>query len=501
MENVKQKIINFRPIVLAAVFFAAGIACAFFACFSRGTVAIGIAVVFGVLSALVIFLFDDRKKMSICVLCFIAIFLLGFGYSYLKIYLAKNAPVKEGEVSATATVDSVSVLYDGAFLLSFRNVEIDGEHAADATAYVYGKDEPVAGERWRFDCNVRNSFTPEKVYSDVLCGKYYFFSDLENIEIVGDEATLSEKALRLAKAVIKSGMDDKSYGLAIALTLGDTSRIQDRVSVYRAAGIAHVFAVSGLHVGLFVSMFAFVAGKLKLKRLSRMLFILVPAAFYCFVCGFRPSSVRALIMATVVLLSSEIGFKRDFLSSIAIAFFAILCIEPFNLFDVGTQLSFLAVTGICSLAAVFKRGAKPIGKLADPLSVTLSATLGTLPVLVDMSGYMSIISVFANLIFVPILGIAYQFTMVCLLLGCVEYLFFGSAAFAMFLPSVTLNFISDAVAFFDFELFTVPLYFGFAAFFYYFGLFFVTDYLNIPPKKRAIVAVLAFALMLLVIIV
>lgn len=62
MENVKQKIINFRPIVLAAVFFAAGIACAFFACFSRGTVAIGIAVVFGVLSALVIFLFDDRKK-------------------------------------------------------------------------------------------------------------------------------------------------------------------------------------------------------------------------------------------------------------------------------------------------------------------------------------------------------------------------------------------------------------------------------------------------------
>ena len=294
MENVKQKIINFRPIVLAAVFFAAGIACAFFACFSRGTVAIGIAVVFGVLSALVIFLFDDRKKTSICVLCFIAIFLLGFGYSYLKIYLAKNAPVKEGEVSATATVDSVSVLYDGAFLLSFRNVEIDGEHAADATAYVYGEDEPVAGERWRFDCNVRNSFTPEKVYSDVLCGKYYFFSDLENIEIVGDEATLSEKAFRLAKAVIKSGMDDKSYGLAIALTLGDMSHIQDRVSVYRAAGIAHVFAVSGLHVGLFVAMFAFVASKLKLKRLSRMLFILVPAAFYCFVCGFRPSSVRSL---------------------------------------------------------------------------------------------------------------------------------------------------------------------------------------------------------------
>ena len=500
MENGKQKIINFRPIVIAAAYFAAGIACALFACFSTAKAVIGITVTV-VLSALLIFLFDDRKKMSICILCFIAFFLFGFGYSYLKICLAKNAPVKEGKVSVTATIDSVSVTHNGTFALSFRNVKIDGEPAADATAYVYGKDEPFAGERWHFECNVKNAFTPEKVYSNVLSGKYYFFSDLENIEIVGDEGTLSEKAFRLAKAVIKSGTDDKSYGLAIALTLGDTSHIQDRVSVYRAAGIAHVFAVSGLHVGLFVAMFAFVASKLKLKRLSRMLFILVPTAFYCFVCGFRPSSVRALIMATVVLLSSEIGFKRDFLSSIAIAFIVILCIEPFNLFDLGTQLSFLAVTGICSLAPVFKRGAKPIGKLADPLSVTLSATLGTLPVLVDMSGYMSIISVFANLIFVPILGIAYQFTMVCLLLGCVEYLFFGSAVVTMFLPSVILNFISDAVAFFDFEFFTVPLYFGFATFFYYFGLFFVTDYLNISPKKRAIVALLAFALMLLVIIV
>lgn len=501
MENDKQKIINFRPIVLAAAFFAAGIACAYFVCFSEGAVAIGVAAVFAVVAALVIFLFDDRRKMSICVLCFIAIFLFGFGYSYLEIYLAKNAPIKQGKVSVTATIDGVSVTYNGTFKLSFRNVEIDGDPAAGATAYVYGKDEPLVGERLHFECDVKNAFAPEKAYPDVLSGKYYFFSDLKNIETVGDEGTLSEKAFRFAKTVIKSGTDDKSYGLAIALTLGDTSHIQDRVSVYRAAGIAHVFAVSGLHVGLFVAMFAFVANKLKLKRLVRILFILIPTAFYCFVCGFRPSSVRALIMATVVLLSSEIGFKRDFLSSIAIAFIVILCIEPFNLFDVGTQLSFLAVTGICSLAPVFKRGAKPIGKLADPLSVTLSATLGTLPVLVDMSGYMSIISIFANLIFVPILGIAYQFTMACMLLGCVEYLFFGSAAVTMFLPSVTLNFISDAVAFFDFEFFTVPLYFGFAAFFYYFGLFFVTDYLNIPPKKRAIVAVLAFALMLLVIIV
>lgn len=492
----EQKLINFRPLFFAAAYFAAGIACAYCFCF-KVSVAIILTLVFILLSVFLVVFGKNRKQRLLCVACFVLLGLLGGGYSYYKIYSAAHAPEKSGRVTVFATIDGFSSVGENVYKISFRNVVIDGEKSSDGIGYIYESEEPILGERRRFDCSIANTYNGEGSNFEVFRGKHYSFSHLKDVQVVGDEAMLSEKAFQFAKTVLKSGMSTEAYGLSAALLLGDTSMIGDKINVYRMAGIAHVFAVSGLHVGLFFSIFAFIAAKLKLKRLPRLIFILIPTLFYCLICGFRPSSVRALIMATISLLAVEIGFKRDSLSSISVALVIVLCIQPFYLFDVGTQLSFLAVLGITSLAPMFKRGAKPIGKLGDVLSVSLGASLGTLPILVDMSGYMSVISLFANIIFVPLLSVLYQFTVICLFGAFVECLIVGSAAITLFLPSVLLTFVGDVVAFFDFSLFTAPVSFGFAAFFYYFGLFFVTDYLNISKTAKTIIAALALVLMLI----
>lgn len=499
MNEDKQKLINFRPLFCVAAYFAAGIACAYCFCFML-PLAVILTVILAAVSVLLVVLSKNRKTLLLCALCFVLTALLGGGYSYSKIYAAAHAPEKSGSVRVYATVDRVSRFEKG-YRITFRNVVISGEKSSDGIGYVYCDDEPLIGARWNFVCNVAKAYNGTATNFEVFRGKHYSFSRLKDIRVVGDESTLPEKAFRFSKTVLKSGMNAEGYALSVALLLGDTSMIGDKINVYRMAGIAHVFAVSGLHIGLFFSIFAFIAAKFKLKCIPRLLFILIPTLFYCLICGFRPSSVRALIMATVSLLAAEVGFKRDSISSLSVALFIVLCIQPFYLFDIGTQLSFMAVAGITSLAPMFKRGAQYVGKLGDALSVSLGASIGTLPILVDMSGYISIISIFANIVFVPLLGILYQFTVICMFAAFIEWLIVGSASVTLFLPSVLLTFVGDAVAFFDFSLFTAPLNFGYAALFYYFGLFFVTDYLNISKIAKAIIAALSFVLMLVILIV
>ena len=71
----------------------------------------------------------------------------------------------------------------------------------------------------------------------------------------------------------------------------------------------------------------------------------------------------------------------------------------------------------------------------------------------------------------------------------------------MFVPSALLTLISDVVGFFDFSAFALPLKFGFAAIFYYVGLFFITDFLNIKGKYKAIMSVVAFVLSVIVMLI
>ncbi len=139
-------------------------------------------------------------------------------------------------------------------------------------------------------------------------------------------------------------------GLPKALLLGERSDLKEETtSDFRDAGIAHVLAVSGLHVGLLMAGAFFI---LRFFHLSPGMLLIIIAAlllFYCRLLDFAPSVVRAVILTLLFLLGKVFRRRVDPLTSLACAFLLILFFRPLDLFSLGFQLSFLAVLGIITV--------------------------------------------------------------------------------------------------------------------------------------------------------
>lgn len=171
-------------------------------------------------------------------------------------------------------------------------------------------------------------------------------------------------------------------------------------------GIAHILAISGLHIGFIVLLLSWLTKGLKLSPTATFIIQGTVLVFYCIVVGGSSSVLRASLMAIILLGGKAVGRKADPLNSLSLAAFVILLIRPLELLEIGFQLSFLAVAGIVlfneQLAS--RLGKLPAG-IGDVIGVMLSAQLGTWPILAYYFNTFSIISFIANLILVPIAGV------------------------------------------------------------------------------------------------
>lgn len=140
-----------------------------------------------------------------------------------------------------------------------------------------------------------------------------------------------------------------------AMVLGSREDTPEHIEEqFRLAGAMHIFAVSGLHVGLFLAILWTLLRWLRVPR-RYAIWILIPAGlFYAAVTGLRPSAIRAAVMATVVLLGFFAERKPRLLNSLGFAALLILAVDTRQLFLPGFQLSF-AVLGSIVLFADFLR--------------------------------------------------------------------------------------------------------------------------------------------------
>lgn len=195
------------------------------------------------------------------------------------------------------------------------------------------------------------------------------------------------------------------------------------------SGVIHVLAVSGLHVGLIVGIFFSFLRALRLNEVVATLLTLALVFLYMFVVDLRPSVVRATIMAAVVMLGRLLERDSDLLNAIAFAGLVILLWSPQFLFDLGFQLSFVA-----TLSIVYLHGR--LGELLFPflgptssrwarwicsgLLVSLSAQLGTGPIIAYYFQKAPVISVVANLVVVPLIGLVVALGFTSAILGLVS---------------------------------------------------------------------------------
>ena len=150
------------------------------------------------------------------------------------------------------------------------------------------------------------------------------------------------------------GLEGEQYAVVAAMTLGDKSALtKDVREVYAVTGAAHVLALSGLHLGIIYALLSLLVVGRRWQMLSQLVCILGIWAF-AFLVGLSASVVRSAIMLTVYALLS-LG-HRDKMSLNTLAFTAILMlvVSPRSLFDIGFQLSFMAVASILLWLPVFR---------------------------------------------------------------------------------------------------------------------------------------------------
>lgn len=221
-------------------------------------------------------------------------------------------------------------------------------------------------------------------------------------EIFKIRKTIAEK--------IESFHDKKSAGLLKGLLLADRRDIDNETKEeFINAGVVHVLAVSGLHVGFIALIFYVLFGRFGLIYRS----ILTILGLFCFllITGASPSVFRAVVMATVYLIGGLTNRRSSAYNSLAVAAVIILLINPNELFGASFLLSFSAVLAIVSLYPFFKKRIEILktSKTAKNIllfsCISLSAQIGTLPFTIIYFGKVSIAALFINLIVIPLIGI------------------------------------------------------------------------------------------------
>ena len=251
-----------------------------------------------------------------------------------------------------------------------------------------------------------------------------------DVEILSSEKSNDVLALAyrcnnsLKQRLYSSSLSKDKAALAVSLLLGDKKGLDEDLKMsFSVSGLSHILCVSGLHIGLIIAMFDVLLKFLHLLGmwgfgLRRFLLIAI-SWIIAFIVGCTPSALRVALMLTLTLLTDLTSFRSERINLLIVTAFILLLCDPLLLFDLGFQLSFLAVLGImvCMpkandwIRTKFPSFLKPLGKTA---ATTLSAQLFVLPIIVCRFHTLPLLFLFANVIVVPFVGII-LFSIICLL--------------------------------------------------------------------------------------
>ncbi|WP_346883057.1 ComEC/Rec2 family competence protein [uncultured Algibacter sp.] len=275
-------------------------------------------------------------------------------------------------------------------------------------------------------------------YKHYLAKQYIYHQLFETntsiLKVENNSVTLLGIANNIRQYINKKlkpyGFEPNQKSIINALLLGQRQDIsKDIYSSYVNAGVIHILAVSGLHVGIILLILNFLLKPLerfKHGRLIKTLLIVSILWSFAIVAGLSASVTRAVTMFSVFAIAANLKRPTNTYNTIAISMFVILLCAPRLLFDVGFQLSYLAVIAIVSIDPFLYKLWKPKYKLVDKywhtLTVTISAQIGIIPLSLYYFHQFPSLFFLSNLIIVPFLAIILSFGILIILLAIINIL-------------------------------------------------------------------------------
>jgi len=355
-----------------------------------------------------------------------------------NVYISKS--INESHTTFSATVDSEIFVGDGKTSFDIASIYLNGKKLS-GKASVYFPFEIVpdfnAGDIVEVEGSlVSDEFLPlDSYFASSFSKRNTKFCYATSIEKTAEQNpnVMLAAEIKLKKAFYQNTKEDTA-SICIALIYGDKSGINP--SLYndvKISGLAHILAVSGMHIGILAGAVAFLLRKLKMNKKAVAFTVISLLFVYALFCGFSSSVTRAFIMASIFLMANAFGKKKDSLSILSLTAIIILVFKPIALFEVGFLLSFTSVIGILLFYRSFNYAFRKTGKVVSPLIATnLSANIMTYPIVAKFFGVLPIFSILTNLIVLPFIAFLFVFVL-------------GSAVFVLILPISSILVIFDYI--------------------------------------------------------
>lgn len=256
--------------------------------------------------------------------------------------------------------------------------------------------------------------------------------------------TIRDKLLSIYR---QQEIGERETEILSALTLGYKRELdRETKRVFSSAGAMHVLAVSGLHVGILFFAFSFIFGFLQKRKFGKLIYVIISIFLlwcYAFITGLSPSVMRACTMFSLIIIASNINRRANIYNTLAASAFLLLLINPNNLFEVGFQLSYMAVFGIVylqpRLAALWPVRNKIVLFFWNLITVSIAAQIATFPLSAYYFNQFPTYFLLSNIIVIPA-------AMVLIPLG-IGLLIFSSAPFMAEIISFLVQMVIKGVYF------------------------------------------------------
>ncbi|WP_299065798.1 ComEC/Rec2 family competence protein [uncultured Polaribacter sp.] len=316
----------------------------------------------------------------------------------------------------------------GEVLLNVQKDTLNFRFSIDDQVYVKPVFKELIPPLNPYQFNYKSYLAKQGIYHQIFIEKHqYLKSNLKETSLIGIAESIRNKIIKSLK---KRNFKKDELAVISALLLGQRQDIsKGLLTDYQNAGAIHILAVSGLHVGILLLIITFILRpleRLKNGKYIKAISIILLLWIFAVIAGLSASVVRAVTMFSFVAIGQSFHKKTLIEFSLITSMLFLLLVKPMFLFDVGFQLSYLAVFGIIwvqpKLDSLYVSKYYLDKKLWQLLTVSIAAQVGILPLSIYYFQQFPGLFMLSNIVIIPFLGFILVLGIVIIILSVLNIL-------------------------------------------------------------------------------